>query len=402
MSDKYFIKNIKRRNKSKDFLLSFNVVNLSNDPSLKDLTIKPIIKKKKNNNNLDSEPKKVNQGTNTIKSILKKTTTNKNKHNYFNIQKKKLFNDYEDDKYGEEWNCSTIRSNGKFQISNINDDKKNPNNNENKLYDNKQIVKKFILNNKHYISWNWKIKHNIIKYNGELNKEGFNISSHYLGNCFNNKFGITTNKFCINKNFILNHSKENMKFKNNYIPKPLILKKENEKNLKFITLNIPNNNYFNGMPSSNVVPKMKNVINSDKLYEKLINQMTIVFKNRIKKYSDLKFYEKQHFSKYNISNYNISKFNDVFMSKNNIFNVKQQKLFNDKNFEKEIERFKDKNIQVPERNNIFASDNKDKFKTFDMHNKYMKIKIRNANRENKFTNKTLSKDDMDMYIYKKK
>ena len=44
MSDKYFIKNIKRRNKSKDFILPFNIINLSNDPSLKDLTIKPPIK----------------------------------------------------------------------------------------------------------------------------------------------------------------------------------------------------------------------------------------------------------------------------------------------------------------------------------------------------------------------
>ena len=49
MSDKLFIKNSKRRNKSKDFLLSFNIYNLSNDPSLKDIITKPLIKLKENN-----------------------------------------------------------------------------------------------------------------------------------------------------------------------------------------------------------------------------------------------------------------------------------------------------------------------------------------------------------------
>jgi hypothetical protein len=50
MNDKLYIKNIKRRNKSKDLLLPFNVINLSNNPSLKDINFKQIIKI--NNNNL--------------------------------------------------------------------------------------------------------------------------------------------------------------------------------------------------------------------------------------------------------------------------------------------------------------------------------------------------------------
>ena len=58
MNDKYFIKNIKRRNKSKDFILPFNIINLSNDPSLKDLTIKPPIKIQNYNNNISAYPKK--------------------------------------------------------------------------------------------------------------------------------------------------------------------------------------------------------------------------------------------------------------------------------------------------------------------------------------------------------
>ena len=43
MDDKFIFKKIKRRNKSKDFILPINKINLSNS-SLKDLTIKPLTK----------------------------------------------------------------------------------------------------------------------------------------------------------------------------------------------------------------------------------------------------------------------------------------------------------------------------------------------------------------------
>ena len=88
MSESYLTKNSKRRNKSKDFLLSFNIYNLSNDPSLKDIIRKPIVKINDNNNNiLESSPDKVNEGTNTIRSILKNLKNkNQNKHNYYKVK----------------------------------------------------------------------------------------------------------------------------------------------------------------------------------------------------------------------------------------------------------------------------------------------------------------------------
>jgi hypothetical protein len=408
MSDKYFIKNIKRRNKSKDFILPFNIINLSNDPSLKDLTIKPPIKIQNYNNNISAYPKKKNQGTNTIYSILKKAK-NKNMHNYFNVKRKRIFPDLDDYKYGEDWNCSTIRSNGKFQISNNNNNnniEKNGNNISKKIFI-KQNIKKFILNGNNYskINENGKriISKELITNNYEENKKkemkdnwkGLNISSHYLGNTFGNKFGITTNKFCINKNIILTHSKDNKKYLNNYNTNSLILNNKNDSKLKFITLNIPNNNFFNSMTPSNIFSKVKCVFNNEKLYQKLIKQMTIVFKNRIKKYSELRSYEKQQ----------KSIFNDETINKINILNMKQQRLFNERYFVKNNQTEKKKiedNINAIEKNEIFSNISKDKYKIFDIHCKYMKINIRNANKQNNFINNTLSNDDIDMFINKRK
>ena len=145
MNDKFFIKNIKRRNKSKDFLLPFNIINLSNDPSLKDLTIKPIVKLK---NNYNSFTKKINQGTNTIYSVLKKVK-NKNKHNRFMVKRKRLLPNYDDNKYGEDLNASTIHSNGKFQNSKCNN-QGNYSNKFNKKFVIRQNIKRFILNGKKY------------------------------------------------------------------------------------------------------------------------------------------------------------------------------------------------------------------------------------------------------------
>jgi hypothetical protein len=222
--------------------------------------------------------------------------------------------------------------------------------------------------------------------------KSLNISSHYLGNTFNNKFGITTNKFCIDKNLILTHSKDNSIYKNDYNTSSMILNKNHESKLKFITLNMPNNsNYFNGMTSTNEFTRLKCVINNEKLYQKLINQLTIVFRNRIKKYSYLKSYEKNH----------KSIFNDEIIFQNNILNMKQQRLFNDRNLGQnlDIERIKKKyNIKIFERNDVL---NKDNSKTFDNQNKYMKINIRNANKANNFANNTLSNDETIMQLFKK-
>ena len=398
MNDKFFIKNIKRRNKSKDFLLPFNIINLSNDPSLKDLTIKPIVKLK---NNYNSFTKKINQGTNTVYSVLKKVK-NKNKHNRFMVKRKRLLPNYDDNKYGEDLNASTIHSNGKFQNSKCNN-QDNFSNKFNKKFVIRQNIKRFILNGKKYNNIDPINKDKIIKglliNNEENNKKNLkdnlkslNISSHYLGNTFNNKFGITTNKFCIDKNSILTYAKENNKYKNDYNTSSMLLNKNNESKLKFITLNMPNNsNFFNGMSSSNACTRVKCVINNEKLYQKLINQMTIVFKNRIKKYSSLKSYEKNH----------KPIFNDEIIFSNNILNMKQQRIFNDRyiGHNLDIEQIKkNNNIKLFQKNTLL---NKDDYKTFDIHTKYMKINIRNANKENKFINNTLSNDEMDMRIHKK-
>ena len=402
MSDKLFIKNSKRRNKSKDFLLSFNIYNLSNDPSLKNIITKPLIKLKENNNNnnIKSSSEKVNEGTNTIHSILKNIkTNNKNRHNYYNVKKKRVFPNLDDVKYIEEYQSSTIRSNGKFLNSKQNQE--NYSTKFNKKFFIKQNIKKFFLNQNNLVNINDQQKQNkeIIKNNEENNKngtgwKGLNISSHYLGNTFNNKFGITTNRFYVNKDLILTHTKESNKYKKDYKSDSLFMKNSSSSrkdiNLKFITLNMPNNsNYYNGMSSTNIFAKMKNIINNEKLYQKLINQMTCVFKNRIKKYSFLKSYQKQKGNTFN-ENYFYRSYRDM----------KQKKLFNYSNIKKENVQNHNRFI---ERNVIYNSMSTKKNNTFDNHNKYTQIKIRNVNKQNFGANKiTLSNDDMELKIYKKK
>ena len=318
------------------------------------------------------------------------------------VKRKRLLPNYDDNKYGEDLNASTIHSNGKFQNSKCNN-QDNYSNKFNKKFVIRQNIKRFILNGKKYnnidpINKDKRIKELLInneennKKNLKDNLKSLNISSHYLGNTFNNKFGITTNKFCIDKNSILTYAKENNKYKNDYNTSSMLLNKNNESKLKFITLNMPNNsNFFNGMSSSNACTRVKCVINNEKLYQKLINQMTIVFKNRIKKYSSLKSYEKNH----------KPIFNDEIIFSNNILNMKQQRIFNDRyiGHNLDIEQIKkNNNIKLFQKNTLL---NKDDYKTFDIHTKYMKINIRNANKENKFINNTLSNDEMDIRIHKK-
>ena len=247
MNDKLYIKNIKRRNKSKDLLLPFNVINLSNNPSLKDINFKQIVKiNNNNNNNTNSFTKKINQGTNTIYSIIKKVK-NKNKRNIFNIKKKQFFPEIDDNKYGENFNSSTIRSNGKFQKSNQIHDT-NSKKVDKKLFI-RQNIKNFLLN-KGMNNYDFNIKEKgtqyeeITNYNLENSKKnikeskynwkGINISSHYLGNNSNNQFGITSNKFCIDKNFLLTHSKDNSKYKNDYDSNSIMMNSHSASKFKFI------------------------------------------------------------------------------------------------------------------------------------------------------------------------
>jgi hypothetical protein len=401
MNDKLYIKNIKRRNKSKDLLLPFNVINLSNNPSLKDINFKQIVKiNNNNNNNTNSFTKKINQGTNTIYSIIKKVK-NKNKRNIFNIKKKQFFPEIDDNKYGENFNSSTIRSNGKFQKSNQIHDT-NSKKVDKKLFI-RQNIKNFLLN-KGMNNYDFNIKEKgmqyeeITNYNLENSKKnikeskynwkGINISSHYLGNNSNNQFGITSNKFCIDKNFLLTHSKDNSKYKNDYDSNSIMMNSHSASKFKFITLNMPNNsNYFNGMSSTNLFSKMKYRINNEQLYQKLIHQMTTVFKNRINKYSHYKSYENQQ----------KTNFNQEYYFENNIKNIKKQKLFNNP----EIIKINKYYLQS-DRNDIINPKSNEKYKTFDNSNQFMKVNIRNSNKENFISNLTSSDDDIEMNVLKKK
>ena len=401
MSDKFLTKNSKRRNKSKDFLLSFNIYNLSNDPSLKDIIRKPVIKINDNNINiLKLSPEKVNEGTNTIRSILKNIKNkNKNKHNYYNVKKRNAYPNLDEAKYIDEYNSSTIHSNGKFQFSK--DNQENLAKFNKKAFINEK-VKKFILNQNNINNKDNKLKQNkeVMTNNEENHKKdiknswkGLNISSHYLGNTFNNQFGITTNRFYVSKDFMLTNSRENTKYKNDYNTNSFLLNNnKNDLRLKFITLNMPNNsNFFNGMSSSSIFSKMKDIINNEKLYLKLIKQMTRVFKNRIDKYSRMKSYQNNYYKSTN---------NESYFYRSNL-DMKFKKLANNNNYYRR-DNIKQHNHLI-ERNNLCTNISKEKNKTFDKQKKFTQIKLRNINRGDLGEKKiTMSSDDMDMKIYKKK
>ena len=402
MSESYLTKNSKRRNKSKDFLLSFNIYNLSNDPSLKDIIRKPIVKINDNNNNiLKSSPDKVNEGTNTIRSILKNfKNKNQNKHNYYKVKKRNAFPNLDEGKYVDEYNSSTIHSNGKFQFSK--DNQENLSKFNKKIFI-KEKVKKFILNQNNLNNKeNKKMQNKEVNTNNEENNKkntnnswkGLNISSHYLGNTFNNQFGITTNRFYVSKDFMLTNSRENTKHKNDYTTNSL-LSSNNKKDLrlKFINLNMPNRNiFFNGMSSSNIFSKMKDIINNEKLYQKLIKQMTRVFKNRIDKYSRLKYFQ---------NNYKSSNNENYFYRSNIDMKFKKLANHNNNNYFKRDNFKSHKNLI--ERNNLCTNISGERNNTFDKQKKFAQIKIRNVNRGNFGSKKiSMSSDDMDMKIYKKK
>lgn len=375
MDDKFIFKKIKRRNKSKDFILPINKINLSNS-SLKDLTNKPLTKINNKNIYYNSPMNKLNKGAKSVYSIIKKEK-NKNRINYFN-DKKIFFPSLEETKYAGECNISTIHSNGKFQNLSNNNQEKNSNKVNNKFII-KEKIKRIILNNNDDNNIKLFEKNKKNKVNKEIinsyendknymknNWKALNISSHYFGNLINDKFGIATNKFSVDKNFILTRSKPIKKYLNNY---STYKKKSDEEKLKFITLNMPDrSNFFNLMSSKNLFSKRQDSINNQKIYENLMHQITYVFKKRIKKYSLLKKYEKYH----------KSLANDNFSDKNNISNIKYQMLFNS--------RFSNKNVEIDEnkkdkkhikfnisgRNNSYINKNKDNYKTFHIKIKYFR------------------------------
>ena len=325
---KLILKSFKKQYTSKNIQFPKNTNYFSSNPSfLQNLNIKHTYSMKRNKNykKEDITTIKVNQSGNN-------NNININNNNYYNGE-----NDNSNDINDK--NIITIYSNGKFR----NTKQKIKNTIRKKLYEKNIILSNHFINNKlnklnKKISL--KITSNSNNKNNLINKwKGLNISSHYIGNTKDNQFGIITNKFCVNKNIILTCSYNNLKLKQKYGTTSIIIKRNNKnkiKNKEFRTINIPNhNNYFNGIGTTNFFPRVKNVINNDKLYKKLMEQMTVVFNNKVKEYS---------LHKSNGKNTNISSSHSDYFRKG-INSIKMKKLYN---YEYKIPKINnDKNLYQP-------------------------------------------------------
>jgi hypothetical protein len=204
-------------------------------------------------------------------------------------------------------NMSTIHSNGKFK-----NNKKIKINLRDKIFS--QSDKNIILKNK-YISK--KLKKNLSIQVKEKNilkdkLKYIKISSHYLGNILDNKFGIMTNKFCINKNILLTSSHSNLKLNQNYNNSIQLETNDRNRNQKneFKTINIQNHaNYCNAIRIPNFFPEIKAPINSEKIYINLMKKMTEAFNSKLKEYSIYKSKEK---NKSNSPNLIVENFRNSF------------------------------------------------------------------------------------------
>ena len=191
---------LKKQPSSKKLLSSYNTINESNSSYLKNLKINHSISIKKEKKLKYQTTIKINQSTNAI--------------NTKKIFKLKINNVTENCKNNniDDINVATIHSNGKFR-KNIRQKKDNI---RKKIYEkniilsnnfikntlNKNLSLKLFFNRKDSIN-------NSYKYNWKC----LNISSHYLGNTLDNKFGVITNKYCVNKNVILTSSHNNLNLK---------------------------------------------------------------------------------------------------------------------------------------------------------------------------------------------
>ena len=182
------------------------------------------------------------------------------------------------------------------------------------------------------------------------------ISSHYLGNILDNKFGIMTNKFLVNKNILLTSSHSSLKLKKNYnnsIQLEPNYRNTSQKN-EFKSINIQNhNNYLNAIGIPNLCPEIKNIINPEKIYINLMNKMSEAFNIKLKEYYIYKLKEK---NKSNSPNLIIEKFRKNFMQ-----------------FKKEKSSYNRYNINfinkapIYGRNNSFLLNNENKNKTLEEH-----------------------------------
>lgn len=359
--EKILLKHLKKKPGIKKLISSTNTINLSiNRPNSKIYALS--VKKSKNYKTSDSTLIKINQSINTANSFNYK---NKNSENYKNYE----INDL---------NIATIHSNGKF-----NNIKHLRNNIRKRLYEKNIILSNNFINNKLNKILSLKLSLNS---NNNNKWKGLNISSHYLGNTADNKFGVITNKFCVNKNIILTSSVNKLKLKENYDTTSIVVERnKSSKNKEFKSINIPNhNNCFNGIVTTNFFPRIKNAINNENLYKKLMDQMTIVFNNKIKEYSLHKSNEKN-------VNASSQTNNDCF--RKTMKSIKQQKLFN---YEYIEPKRNNKNFSpIFDRNDSLLYNNEKKYKTNNDENKniYKAINIKKDSNRNIDINFDLNQND---------
>ena len=366
--------NINKNEKTKIFLnklidkksskkLKENYINnftcFSNNPShLSSINIK-----NKLNKNKDSITLKTNQSISTISSLINKNNHNEYK-NFYTYNYRNKINDL---------NISTIHSNGKFKSN-----KKIKINLRDKIFN--QSDKNIILKNK-FISK--KLKKNLSiqvkKKDLKDSLKDIKISSHYLGNILDNKFGVMTSTFCVNKNILLTSSHGNLNLNKNY--NNSIQLESNDRNMnqknEFKSINIQNhNNYFNAIRSPNFFPEIKTSINSEKIYNSLMSKMIAAFNSKLKEYSIYKSKEKNKSTSPNLIVENFRKNFNHFH--------KEKSSSNKHNFSYKV--------PVYERNTSFLLNNENKNKTLEEHlnkNIYRAIAIKsNRHAYNKNENKT--------------
>ena len=348
-------KSLKRLKKD----LPNNFTRFSNNPShLSSINIK-----NRNNKIKESITLKTNQSISTISSMINKNKDKDNEYKNFYTYNYKI----------NDLNMSTIHSNGKFQNT-----KKIKINLRDKIFS--QSDKNIILKNK-FISK--KLKKNLSIQVKEKNilkdkLKYIKISSHYLGNILDNKFGIMTNKFCINKNILLTSSYSNLKLNKNYnnsIQSETNDRNTNQKN-EFKTINIQNRaNYCNAIRIPNFFPEIKAPINSEKIYINLMKKMTEAFNSKLKEYSIYKSKEK---NKSNSPNLIVENFRNSFKQ------LKEEKSSSNKYKINFINK-----APIYERNSSFLLNNQNRNRTLEEHinkNIYKVIAIRNNKKYNKHTN----------------
>lgn len=234
-------------NSSKSLNPPLIITNLSHSlPSLANyITKNPVIPCDNIIKNLTMSKAKINKSTNTIFSNNSKMENSK---------------------------VNSIHSNGKFvNIINM----KYKNNIRNKLFD--ENIQKVLNYKQESTQINTRTKFN-----------GLNLSSHYLGNTPDHRFGIITNKISINKN-IISFPEININTYADLINKKVI---ENTKQKLFQLINIPNhNNNFEEHIIRNFFPRILNNLQNKESYKRLLKKLPNKINNKFIEYSNSRAYK---------------------------------------------------------------------------------------------------------------